>query len=73
MRRRFIASARTGTRPHSSTRPRYFFTLVSRRERAAMWLIGIGDPCAGLGEFGHPVWCRLPLNTFEKPFIECSQ
>ena len=44
-----------------------------RGERAAVWLVRIGDPCASLGEFGHPFWSRLPLDTFEKPFIECRQ
>jgi hypothetical protein len=33
-------------------------------------LIRIGDPGASLGEFGHSVRRRLPLNSFEKPFIE---
>jgi len=38
-----------------------------------MWLVWICDPGASLGELGHPFWCRLPLNAFEKSFIECRQ
>jgi hypothetical protein len=38
-----------------------------------MWLIRICEPSASLGQFGHPFWCRLPLNAFEKPFVECSE
>jgi hypothetical protein len=38
-----------------------------------MRLIGIADPCPGLGEFGHALRRGLPPDAFEESFVDCRK